>query len=184
MNDFELLSDQELIAGCKKNDRKMQEALYRKYAKKMFAICKSYADDNDAAKDILQDSFIKVFDNIKEFTPTGSLEYWIRRIITNTAIDFYRKTTRINKFIEEEKKYSTDYLNENIISKLNFEEILLTVRKLPEGARIIFNLFVLEGYSHEEISQKLHISVGTSKSQINRARGILQKQLTEMRYKM
>ncbi len=184
MNPIDNYTDDDLIKGCLKNNRKYQELLYKKYAKRMFSICKSFTDDNDDAKDILQDSFIKVFQKMLDYETSGSLEGWIRRIITNTAIDYYRKSTRLNKFIEDEtKNHDKDvFTTDSVLSQINFEEVMNVVRTLPTGSRIIFNLFVVEGYTHEEIAEKLQISVGTSKSQVNRAKGILQKKLTDQKF--
>lgn len=168
------LSDQHLIAGCLKNDRRVQEKLYRRYANEMYSICLAYESDRDLAKDILQEAFIKVFKSIEQFDSRGSLKGWIRRIITNTAIDFYRKKGLENKFVEVNQIADIAAEREDDLVDFGSSDILSQVKRLPEGARIIFNLFALEGYSHKEIAEKLNITEGTSKSQFSRAKQLLQ----------
>ncbi len=165
-------TEDSLIQGCIKGNRESQKLLYQRYAKDMFGICKGYTSDIPSAKDILQDSFIKVFKYIKDFRG-GSLEGWIRCIVINTAIDFYRKSIREMNVVELEDHISS--VDSDILEQLSVEYLLKLVQRLPEGARLIFNLYTIEGYSHKEISKKLNISIGTSKSQFNRARNLLQK---------
>ncbi|WP_152426403.1 RNA polymerase sigma factor [Cesiribacter andamanensis] len=172
------MSDEALLEGCLKKDRKYQELLYRKYSRKMYAICQAYARDKDMAQDILQDSFVKVFLKINTYAPTNSLEGWIRRVVTNTAIDYFRQSRRLNNFIELVEEHNQEVSEDNISRAINVEEILFFLRKLPEGARVIFNLYAIEGYTHKEIADRLSISEGTSKSQYSRARTILQAYLT------
>lgn len=174
------LSDEELIKGCVRNDRKLQEMLYKKFARTMYAVCLSYAKDRPSAQDILQEGFIKVFDKIKTFNNEGSLEGWVRRIISNTAIDHYRKKSTLTKFIEFDPAPTDKAGDNNVADSLHTDDILDQVRKLPDGAQLIFNLYAVEGFSHKEIAKKLQISEGTSKSQVNRARSILQKFFTDI----
>lgn len=171
-------TESELIKGCIKKDRKFQELLYREYAKTMYAICLSYAKDRSTAQDILQDGFIKVFEKISTFKQQGSLEGWIKRVISHTAVDHFRKRSTLNNYVDYEQAFEERDPGGNALDYLNAEEVLEQVRKLPDGARVIFNLYAIEGYSHKEISQELNISEGTSKSQFSRARSILQKLLT------
>jgi RNA polymerase sigma-70 factor (ECF subfamily) len=173
MGQQELYSDLELVQGCKKNKRKYQELLYRKYAKKMYGICLSYAKDRTMAQDMLQDGFVKVFGKIKTFRSEGSLEGWIRRIITNTALDYLRQKTRQFEFIDENQEVEEKKIDVNILEKINSDEILEKVAQLPNGARTVFNLYAVEGFSHKEIAKKLDITEGTSKSQYKRARAML-----------
>lgn len=168
----------ELVKSCLKNDRQAQEALYRQHASKMFHICLSYTGDRDTAKDILQESFIKVFKSIKEYNPDKSLEGWIRRIVTNTAIDFYRKEKRLRYFEDTNEKTEHVSMPANQYTSFNTDNVLHQVKRLPEGARLVFHMFAVEGYSHKEIAGKLNISEGTSKSQFNRARTLLQEWLS------
>lgn len=179
MTGKELLTDLELVKYCLKGDRKKQEILYRRYASKMYATCLAYAKDKDDAKDILQDGFVKVFTSLKNYNGSGSLEGWIKKIIVNTAIDYYRKSLK--------DLSNTDFRNEiekevapSILDRINTEELMNIVHKLPEGARIIFNLYAIEGYNHVEIAKILNISEGTSKSQFSRARYLLQEKINNI----
>jgi RNA polymerase sigma factor (sigma-70 family) len=178
MEPLDTISDKELLEGCLRKERMYQEMLYRKYSRKMYAICQAYARDKDMAQDILQDSFVKIFLKINTYTHQNSLEGWIRRVVTNTAIDYFRQSRRLNNFIELVEEHNQQVSEDNITKAINVEEILYFLRKLPEGARVIFNLYAIEGYTHKEIADRLSISEGTSKSQYSRARGILQSYLT------
>ncbi len=172
-------SDDELLKGCQREDRKFQKLLYKKFAPLMYSICLGYTSERSMAQDILQEGFIKVFKNIKLFKGTGSLEGWIRRIITNTAIDYLRKRATLNNYIISEVEVENEEVPNQILDQIYTENILQKIGKLPEGARVIFNLYALDGYTHKEISEKLNISEGTSKSQLNRAKNILKKWLEE-----
>lgn len=139
----------------------------------MFGICLAYANDRDAAKDILQDSFIKIFSSLKSYSGNGSLEGWIRKIIVHTAVDHYRKYIRDQRninIVEDDIMILKVSLPDKILEK----ELLQLISKLPEGARVIFNLHVIEGYNHNEIAEMLGVTIGTSKSQVSRARTLLQ----------
>jgi len=173
------LDDEALLEGCKKHQRNAQEQLYRKYAGAMLRVCLAYEPDRDEAKDILQNAFLKVFRNIEVYNGQGALKAWIRRIITNTAIDAYRKkqqnqTLRIDDLGEHAE------LAADSSDPLVCQDLLKQVEQLPDGARIVFNLYAIEGYTHKEIAEKLDISEGTSKSQLNRARKLLNEQLTSV----
>jgi RNA polymerase sigma factor (sigma-70 family) len=165
----------ELVEACKKGDRRAQESLYRMFSRDMYHLCLSFSGDRDEAKDILQDAFIKIFRSLDSYNFNGSLEGWIRRIVNNTAIDYYRKTKSLSYITDELQDYhqvSAGY--HSLPDYVNTDAVLSCVNKLPEGARLVFNLFAIEGYSHKEIAEQLNISEGTSKSQYNRARGLLQ----------
>jgi RNA polymerase sigma-70 factor (ECF subfamily) len=180
MMQFKPEEERDIIAGCKKQNRQAQEILYRTFADKMYRICLSYSGDRDAAKDILQESFVKVFRKIDTFNEGGPIEGWIRRIVTNTAIDHYRKAEKIQKTDNYEDAAEKDIESSaEQLSLLHKEVILDFIKKLPEGARNVFNLFAIEGYSHKEIASKLNISEGTSKSQYNRARSLLKTWINE-----
>lgn len=167
-------SDDELIRGCRENNRKSQEMLYRRYARSMYHLCLIYESDRDSAKDILQESFIKIFRSISGFDSKCSLAGWMKKIITNTAIDFYRKNHHDKEYIEVESLDQSPLIVDPDASFIDTEDIISQVNRLPAGARKIFQLHAIEGYSHREIAGLLHISVGTSKSQINRAKHLLQ----------
>ncbi len=177
MTQYVDLNEKELIGGCLKNDRKAQEQLYRKYANEMFGLCLAYESDRDQAKDVLQDAFIKVFKNLKNYNYKGSLKGWIRRVIVNTAIDHFRKKGDQSRFVELEQVQHEVQVQKNVLDDYSETDILFHVKKLPEKAKLVFNLFALEGFSHKEIAQKLEITEGTSKSQFNRARMLLQQNI-------
>ena len=169
------LSDGDLIRGCRKNDRKSQEMLYRRYARSMYNLCLIYESDRDDAKDILQDAFIKIFRNIDSFDGNGLLICWMKKIIANTAIDHYRKKYHGPQFVPLENIVQPFLNEESITSIMNTNDIISQVNRLPRGAKMIFQLYAIEGYSHKEIANLLHVSEGTSKSQINRTKQLLQK---------
>jgi RNA polymerase sigma factor (sigma-70 family) len=171
------ISEETLIKGCLKNDRKMQELLYRKFSRELYSICLAYESDRDDAKDILQDGFMKIFLGIGSYDNHGSLKGWMRRIITNTAIDHWRKSVKGNNLLSIDTINYQDHPFDIPNTSIDCSDILNMVSKLPSGARMIFNLYALEGYSHKEIAEKLKISEGTSKSQVNRARQLLQQYL-------
>jgi RNA polymerase sigma factor (sigma-70 family) len=168
-------SDDDLVRGCRENNRKSQEMLYRRYAKPMYNLCLVYETDRDVAKDILQEAFIKIFRNIASFDNNGSLKCWMKKIITNTAIDNYRKKNHEVQFIPIENIVHPSSNEESVTSILNTKDIISQVKRLPDGARMIFQLHAIEGYTHKEIADLLNISEGTSKSQINRAKQLLQQ---------
>ncbi|MGM0532716.1 MAG: RNA polymerase sigma factor [Bacteroidota bacterium] len=180
MEERELYSDSELIQGCRDNDRKYQELLYRKFAKKMYGICLSYAKDRSMAQEILQDGFVKVFKKIDGFREEGSLEGWIRRIITNTALDHLRQKSKLYEFIDDNREVEEERLDYSILDKINADGIFSLIKELPEGAKAVFNLYAVEGYSHKEIAEKLDITEGTSKSQFKRARSLLKTLLRDL----
>ncbi len=166
-------SEDDILSGCRKNDRRSQELLYRHFAKKMYSICLSYAGERPLAQDMLQEAFVKVFNNISGFTNVGSLEGWIRRIVTNTAIDYVRKRKRGVNFAEMESVDSSLHTHNPALNIMGFNELMKQVGRLPDGARLIFNMYALDGFTHREIADKLAITEGTSKSQFNRARKLL-----------
>jgi RNA polymerase sigma factor (sigma-70 family) len=162
-----------VLAGCRKNDRRSQELLYKHFSRKMYAICLSYAGERPLAQDILQEAFVKIFKSINFFNSDGSLGGWIRRIVTNTAIDHIRKKQRAGNFIDIEAMESNLHTQNPAPDIMGFNELITQVGRLPDGARLIFNLHALEGFTHKEISERLDITEGTSKSQFNRARKLL-----------
>lgn len=166
-------SDSELVEGCLQGHRDSQQQLYKKYASKMFGVCLGYAKDRDDAKDIMQEGFIKVFGSLKNYKGDGSLEGWVRRIIVNTAIDYYRKSLKERNSVDIEDARDLP-VEVSVLERMQATELLELVNRLPDGARMIFNLYVVEGYTHKEIAEMLQINQGTSKSQFARARTLLQ----------
>lgn len=171
------LTEQEVIRGCVEGKRNCQEALYRYYSPKMFGICLRYANDYHKAEDILQDGFVKIFNNIDKFRGEGSFEGWLKRIFINTAIENYRKSTNHSGHLEVESATIDKYTAEVALENLATEDLLKLIQQLSPGYRTVFNLYVIEGYSHKEIGDMLEISEGTSKSQLARARAMLQKMM-------
>ena len=168
-------SDTRLVEGALRKDKHLQEMLYRKYADGMFTIACNYSDDDDEAADILQDGFIKVFRKLKTHDRSKSLGGWIRTIIINTALESYRKKKRHLEVVEEFGYGETEEYN--IFENSNSIEIIKYVNELPSKAKIVLKLYALEGYAHQEIATALNISVGTSKSQLSRAKQLLRSMI-------
>jgi RNA polymerase sigma factor (sigma-70 family) len=169
-------TETELINGCVVGDREAQKALYHRYSAKMFSVCLRYAKDYHSAEDVLQEGFIKVFKYISKFRHEGSFEGWIRRIFINTSIEFLRKSISLYPIVDAEDK-PIDIMDENHFDDLDHQDLMHMVQSLSPGYRTIFNLYVIEGYSHKEIAKMLEINEGTSKSQLARARVLLQKKI-------
>jgi RNA polymerase sigma factor (sigma-70 family) len=168
-----------LVEGCKAGERFWQELLYKQYSARMMALCLRYSKSREEAEDILQDGFVKVFSNIHQFRQSGSLEGWIKRIVVNMALENYRKNARKN--ISETNISDLqieDDVNQNILGEINKANLIQLIQSLPAGYQMIFNMYAIEGYSHKEIAEQLGISEGTSKSQLSRAKQILQKSIT------
>lgn len=173
------ISETDLIRGCIDGDRRVQEELYRRFSPKMFAVCIRYAGNTDDAQDILQDGFVKVYKNLAKFRGEGSFEGWIRRIIVNTAIEHLRRKTYLKPIAEKEEN-TLPYKEITVLDKLGEKDIMELVKQLSPGYRTVFNMYVVEGYTHREIGDILGISEGTSKSQLARARVILQDKVVNL----
>jgi RNA polymerase sigma factor (sigma-70 family) len=171
------ISDKDLIAGCLQGDVKSQRSLYERFSPKMYAVCLRYAKEPQAAQDILQDAFVKVFRSLGRFRADGSFEGWIRRIVVNTCIEAYRKQLTLYA-VQDYESVQVSIPDNGALDQLNEQDILRMISTLSPGYRTIFNLFVIEGYSHKEIAEQLQISEGTSKSQLARARYLLQEMIT------
>lgn len=174
------MTDDELIIGCIQEDESCQRELFRRYAGRMLGVCQRYARSTADAEDIVQDAFIKVFDKIHQFKSEGSFEGWIRRIVVNTALKKYT----IIRYDKEVSGYEITDRNESSMeasayAHLNEKELLGMINNLPDGYRIVFNLYVIEGYQHEEIAQMLKIHPGTSRSQLVKARNMLKQQIIQ-----
>lgn len=169
-------SDEKLIKGCQKGNREYQQALYDKYCDGMYLVALRYSKMQQEAEDILQEAFIKVFNNIKTFRKDSSLAYWIKRIVVNTALNHQRSKLYLYPMVDvtDLKHRSVD---ESAIANLSHEELLEMIQELPSGCQVIFNLFAVEGYKHNEIAEMLKISEGTSKSQYSRAKSILSEKI-------
>lgn len=175
------MTDEELVRGCVEGKSKFQQALYTKFAPVMKGVCIRYSDTVEEAEDILQDGFIKVYLNLKNFRLDGSLEGWVRRIMVNTALNYYRAKQKssyhanIDEIVESVEDVRIDNYD-----KLNTKVLLQMIEELPPGYRMVFNMFEIEGYSHKEIADELNVSVNTSKSQLLKARRSLQQKIIEL----
>ncbi|HEV7378511.1 MAG TPA: RNA polymerase sigma factor [Dyadobacter sp.] len=168
----------QLVKALRKQDPKAQRQLYEKYSSRMLGLCFRYACDEMIAEDIMIEGFMRVFSKIDQFSEEGSFEGWIRRIMVNEALGYIRKQKRMMEdSLSDEADNIPDYTlaDEN----LNAEELLSLISGLPVGYRTVFNLYAIEGYSHAEIAEMLGISESTSKSQLHRARALLQKMVLE-----
>jgi RNA polymerase sigma-70 factor, ECF subfamily len=170
-----MLSEQELIEGCRKGNRAFQKALYEHYCRKMLVVCLRYSKTTAEAEDILQEGFVKVFQGIKDFRQEAKLETWITRIMVNTALNVQRKKLYLYPMVDVAEINLPE--EEMSISGIHFTQLLEMIQALPQGCQIVFNLFAIEGYSHKEIAESLGISEGTSKSQFARAKSLLQAKL-------
>lgn len=171
------MTDEQMIEGCAKGDPIAQRFLYEKYVNKMMGICLRYAKEREEAQDILQDAFIKVFEKLRSYKGSGSLEGWVRRIFVNTAIDHHRKNKALRQQVEFD---SVDYqikAEGYVLENLAAQDLLKIINDLPHGYRVVFNMYAIEGYSHKEIADELDISVNTSKSQYSRAKSFIRRVL-------
>ncbi len=173
------ISESDLIAGCIAGDRKMQEELYNRFAPKMYAVCLRYANNSEDAQDLLQEGFIKVYKNLHRFRAEGSFEGWIRRVFINSSIEHYRRKSAKLSTVSDKEESTIEDNDISALDNLAEKDIIKLIQDLSPGYRTVFNLYVVEGYSHKEIGELLNISEGTSKSQLARAKAILQKKVTQ-----
>jgi len=178
----EMLSESEIINGCLSHDKKAQKMLYKKYASSMFGICLRYCKKRAEAEDVLQEAFIKIFSSIGSYRSDGSFEGWLKRIVVNTALNYYKSNLKrcFDESIDEmnDSHMPTAQVNE---TDLSMQDLMRMINSLSDGYRMVFNLYAIEGYSHKEIGEMLNISENTSKSQLSRARVILQNKILEFR---
>lgn len=172
-----MLNEEKLIKRCLENDANAQAELYRCFAPKMFGICLRFTRNKMEAEDVLQDGFIKVFTYLKDFKNEGSLEGWIRRTMINTAINYYKKMLKKMNEMDIDQTDIPAADEETAVDRMSNDELLKLVQELPDGYRMVFNLSVIEGYTHKEIADILNISENTSKSQLSRARSVLQMKI-------
>jgi RNA polymerase sigma factor (sigma-70 family) len=169
----------ELMEGCKAGNRKMQELLYKQTAAKMLAVCMRYAKDRMEAEDSLQMGYVKIFQKLDAYRGDGSFEGWMRRVMVNTAIESYRKNIKSLHIVPIEDAHEQPATGFDF-SRLGMQDLMRLVQNLADGYRMVFNMYVIEGYSHKEISDMLGISEGASKSQLSRARAILKQEIIKM----
>ncbi|MEW7279855.1 RNA polymerase sigma factor [Aquimarina sp. 2201CG1-2-11] len=164
-----------LIKKCQKNNRKAQSELFHQYKDVLFSLSLKYCRNYSEAEDNLQDSFITIFKKINQYKFKGSFEGWMKRITINEAIDKYKKTTFLKDNISEEK--IADIIVDPEVLNISLDELLMHIQELPDRYRLVFNLYQLDEYSHKEIAAMLHISEGTSKSNLHRAKSLLKKRI-------
>ncbi len=172
--------EKKIISGCIRNEYKSQKMLYSKYYNVLMGICLRYCKSRVEAEDVLLTSFYRIYKNIKKFNKKGSFENWIKRIVVNTAIDNYRKNHKYYYNDDIDDFINHEILSETMQDNFTVEEIMSKVNELPEGSRVVFNLYTIEGYSHKEISEILNVSESTSKTQLQRAKVTLQKKLLKL----
>lgn len=170
--------EKELVEQCKKGDRKAQEEIYALFSQSMYVVCQRYSKSQLEAEDIMQEAFIKVFKNIRQFRGDSTLGAWVKKIVINTALNSQRSKLYMFPMTDvEELKNEND--GDFSLSRFHFKELLVMVQSLPEGCQVIFNLFAIEGYSHKEIAERLEVSEGTSKSQYSRAKSLLRNMIEQ-----
>ncbi len=171
-------NEEQLIQACLQNDRNAQRKLYNAYAGRMLVVCARYMQNKEEAEDVLQEAFIKIFQNLSKFRGESTLGAWIKRIVINVAINHIRAQQHFQGMdnVQEYENQFSDGLTG--IEGINFQELIEMIRKLPKGCQSVFNLYAIEGYQHKEIAEMINITEGTSKSQYARARAILQSQLS------
>ena len=175
------MTEEQLIKACIRENAASQKELFVRYSSRMLGVCYRYARSPADAEDILQDAFIKVFDKLHQFKFEGSFEGWIRKVVVNTALKKYS----VQRYEKEITGYEINDKDESAAdavaySHLSHKELMQLIMQLPDGYRIIFNLYVIEGYQHDEIAEMLGIQPGTSRSQLVKARNLLQKQITAL----
>jgi RNA polymerase sigma-70 factor (ECF subfamily) len=171
-----MLSEKELINGCAKGERVAQRELYDRHCRRLMAVCLRYVKNTTEAEDVLQEGFVKIFSNLKTFRFESKLDTWMTRIVINTALNQQRQKLYLLPMVDvdeaglhEDEKIS--------LADFHLAELITMVQALPDGCRLVFNLFAVEGYGHREIGEMLGISEGTSKSQYNRAKSLLRAKL-------
>jgi len=168
-----------IIEESVSGNARAQETLYSMLAPKMFGVCLRYSRDRTEAEDNLQEGFIRVFTYLKNYRHEGSLEGWVRRIMVNVSLEKFRKQNIMHP-VEDISLYDARVDTNDIIEKLSAEELVKLIQELPPRYRMVFNLYVMEGFNHKEIGEEMQISEGTSKSNLARARDILKKKVTEL----
>jgi len=174
-----------IIDGCIKNNRRSQEELFKLYYGKMLSVCMRYATDRDSAEEVLQEGFIKIFDKLEAFNYKGSFEGWMRRIMSNTAIDSIRKSKKNPTLTDNDEDFKLGAEDPMVINEefeaigMKAEMAMEAINQLSPAYKAVFNLYVLEEYTHKEIAEILGISEGTSKSNLSKAKMNLQKILKE-----
>jgi len=177
----QVLEDKQLIKGCKKNAPKYQRALYEKYKDTLFVLSLKYCRNLEDAQDNLQDSFLEIFKNIKKYSGKGSFEGWMKRITINKAIDKYKSNIGTLNIISEDNYSEEPTIAIDILNEISLSDILALIQDLPNRYRLVFNLYELDDFSHAEIAKMLSISIGTSKSNLHRAKLLLKEKIEKLK---
>ncbi len=172
-------AEESIVSACVEGDRKAQRKLYDTYSKKMYVVGLRYSKTTAEAEDILQEAFLKVFDNIADFKYECPLDYWIKRIVVNTALKHNRRKIDQMQMEEVSDLNYTPDLHDVDVSNHNFRDLLAMIQRLAPGCQVVFNLYALEGFKHKEIADMLNITEGTSKSQYYRAKMLLQEMIAK-----
>ncbi len=167
------MTEEQLIKECKAGNAVAQKALYDRFSRKMMGVCLRYAGSREEAQDVLQDGFVKVFEKLGSYLGNGSFEGWIRRIFVNTALDSYRRNRQEKQLQDIDEVGYAVASSDDVIADISAQDLLEMLNRIPPGYRMVFNLYVIEGYSHKEIADQLQITESTSKSQFSRARSYL-----------
>ena len=175
-------NEKELVLACKRNDPKAQTAFYNLYKGRLLGVCRRYARTVTEAEDIFQEAFIKIFKNLHHLEKVESVNYWVKTSVIRTAIDHYRHTLHEREQIGYDSIIEQPEMDENIFSNLNRDQVLTIINTLPNGYRMVINLYLVDGYTHAEIAEMLNITEGTSKSQLSRGRDLLKKELIKIGY--
>jgi len=173
-----LHTEAELVEGCLNGNRTTQRLLFERFAGQMMSVCRRYTRDRMEAEDMLQDGFVKAFERISQYRD-GSLEGWLKRIFVNTCLSNWRKN-KLTVLLQDGNQWESIATEEDGLQKLQANELIALIEELPPGARLIFNLFAIEGYPHTEIAVMLSITEGASRAQLTRARQLLQDKLKKL----
>lgn len=177
-----MMSDKQIIEGCVRHDRRSQQELYDRYSRFLLGVCMRYCTDKAEAEDILQDSLLKIYFNIKDYSGTGSFTGWLRKVAVNTAITHYHKNLKHRYHIDIDEYVSVETgitsFEEDFFTS---DELYKVLNELPAGYRMVFNLYAVEGYKHKEIAEILKIDTNTSKSQYSRAKAVIRDKLEKLR---
>lgn len=174
-----------LIDGCLKNDESSQYEFYKTYYSLMKSITMRYAASTDEAEDMLNEGFLKIFQNLQTYDFTGSFTAWMKTVMTHTAIDYVRKYKSYTSYVDMDSisEYQIEsYHHNEAVAKMNLDDLLVLIQKLPPMSRMVFNLYIMEGYSHKEIAKMLNIKEGTSHWHLNYAKNTLKENIKKMTY--
>lgn len=175
------LTEQQIISQCKNGDRAAQKALYDRLSSRMFPVCLRYMGNREAAEDVLQEGFISLFSKLDSYSGEGSFEGWARKVFVNTALMTLRKNDVMRKSEDIETAWSVSSEDPGALHNISYKELMGLIAGLPPGFRTVFNMFLIEGYTHKEISEALGITEATSRSQLQRARVMLQNKIKNLK---